>query len=145
MTSIANPKAKRKPDFPPYLSKPYVKRAKTRRRRLPPYARHLAERIRTGRPPDIVRVFTGPYAWSRAMELLSSPGVSPLVLPPGEPASRYDWRLVRGYITIVVPTSCEPITWLIRVGAELLRAGADCCGIDLGDTVLPVRPAGGAA
>jgi len=91
-------------------------------RRLPPYGRELAERLRFRNPPLFATVCVGLDSWTRAKEWATCPNdVVAMVLPPDSSPTCFMWP-VHG-IPVVVEAEAGPTFDVLKaLGLELLKA-----------------------
>jgi len=105
------------------------------RRKLPPFARELGERLQdraswpkwAGTSPDganvAIWVLVGADAWSVARQWRDSRLIT--LLPPGENPSGYDWRRSAGNDPVlIVPCGAVSDAEIHDLAAALLRDGA---------------------
>lgn len=91
----------------------------------PPYGSRLVERQKWRNLPFLVVVFVGMGAWDAAKTWLDNPSdICPLLLPKGEPASRYAWP-VSGCLVLVQRLPGPADSDVFDLVKELLRSGAE--------------------
>ena len=84
-------------------TKPHPHYPPTQRRKLPPYARALRDRLRAGWWPSNGGLFvaTGAEAWDWARAWREDLARAYVLLPPDEDPSGYDWAIAAGFEVLI--------------------------------------------
>ena len=99
------------------------------RKRLPPYGRRLAERLRRGDPPFLVVVTCADGCWEQVRFWSASPNDNVGLPYPGDhPPYRYEWP-VKGCYCIVSHGRGQDDDVINALTTELLRAGAESVAV----------------